>query len=51
MLGEQVNPNFRDHANRLADRVGVPSSGRITKTIAGAHPDYAVTLDVSKVLA
>ena len=51
LLGEQANPNFRAHADRLAQRVGVPGSGRITRTMAGAHPDYAVTLDVSKVLA
>ncbi len=49
--GEQANPNFRAHADRLAAQVGVPNSGRIPRAMTGGHPDYAVTLDAVKVLA
>src|SRR5262245_59437586 len=38
LLGEQANPNFRAHADRLAQQVGVPGSGQIMRRMAGAHP-------------
>ena len=51
MVGSQANANFQAHADRLAQSVGVPRSGRQIPRITGAHPDYEVTLDVAKVLA
>jgi hypothetical protein len=47
--GDQANMNFRAHADRLAQSVGVPGSGK-TGPSSGGYADYQVTLDVSKVL-
>lgn len=50
LVGEQANPNFVKHADGLAERMGVPKSGKATSKITGAHSDYEVTLRVDLVL-
>ncbi len=50
LVGEQANPNFVRHANELAEKMGVPKSGKATSKITGAYSDYAVTLRVDLVL-
>ncbi len=51
MKGDYANANFEAHANKLAQEVGVPNSGRRFPTGPDAYPHYQVTLDVAKVLA
>ena len=51
LRGVQANANFRGHADRLAQEIGVAGSGKTVGGIPGAHPDYEVILDVAKVLA
>jgi hypothetical protein len=48
--GTQANANFRAHANALAEKVGVPGSGKDLGGM-GAYSDYEVILDAAKVLA
>jgi len=48
--GDQAGPAFRRHADDLANKVGIPKSGKVIKNTAGAHDDYEVTLSVDKVL-
>jgi hypothetical protein len=50
MVGKQANANFRAHADRLAQEIGVPGSG---KSVGGGpgFSDYEVILDVGKTLA
>lgn len=50
LVGEQASPNFVRHANDLAEKMGVPKSGKATSKIAGAYSDYEVTLRVDLVL-
>lgn len=50
LVGEQASPNFVRHANELAEKMGVPKSGKATSKIAGAYSDYEVTLRVDLVL-
>jgi hypothetical protein len=50
MVGKQANPNFRTHADRLAQEVGVPGSGKSLGSGPG-YSDYEVTLEATKVLA
>ncbi len=51
MKGDYANANFEAHANKLAQEVGAPNSGRRFPTGPDAYPHYQVTLDVAKVLA
>ncbi len=51
LLGTDANVNFQAHANRLAQEVGVPNSGRVLSGSAPGFSNYEVTLDVAKVLA
>lgn len=50
LVGEQANPNFRKHADGLADTIGVPKSGKSTSKSGGGYSDYEVTLRVDLVL-
>jgi hypothetical protein len=50
LVGEQAGPNFRKHADVLADTIGIPKSGKSTSKIAGAYGDYEVTLRVDLTL-
>ncbi|HRD67360.1 MAG TPA: hypothetical protein PKY50_14535 [Candidatus Competibacter sp.] len=50
LVGEQASPNFVRHANELAEKMGIPKSGKATSKIAGAYSDYEVTLRVDLVL-
>jgi hypothetical protein len=50
LVGEQANPNFVRHADGLANRVGVPGSGKQLGGGAG-HANYRVELVAEKVLA
>lgn len=50
LVGEQANPNFVRHADGLANRVGVPGSGKQLGGGAG-HASYRVELVAEKVLA
>jgi hypothetical protein len=49
MVGKQAGANFRAHADRLAQEIGVPGSGRSVSS--GGFTDYEVVLDVGKTLA
>jgi hypothetical protein len=50
LLGKDANANFQAHANRLANEVGVPNSGKVLEGSAG-FSNYEVTLDVKLVLS
>ena len=50
LVGEQASPNFVRHANDLAEKMGVPKSGKSTSKISGGYSDYEVTLRVDLVL-
>ena len=50
LVGEQANPNFVRHADALAEKMGVPKSGKATSKMTGAYSDYEVTLRVDLVL-
>jgi hypothetical protein len=49
--GIEASDQFRAHANKLADDVGVPASGKAFPSSSGGLPNYEVTLDTAKVLA
>ena len=51
LRGVQANQNFRAHADRLAQAVGEPGSGKSLGGLPGMHSDYEVVLNVGKVLA
>ena len=51
LRGIQANANFRAHADKLAQLVGVAGSGKAVGGIPGALSDYEVILDAAKVLA
>jgi hypothetical protein len=50
LVGEQAGPNFRTHADALAEQIGIPKSGKVTSKIGGAYGDYEVTLRVDLTL-
>jgi hypothetical protein len=50
-LGTEANANFRAHADRLAQEVGIPNSGKVLPGSEEGFTSYEVTLDVAKVLA
>ena len=50
MIGKQANSNFAKHADRVAQEIGVPGSGRRINTGGPGHSDYEVILDVAKAL-
>ncbi|HRD66836.1 MAG TPA: hypothetical protein PKY50_11870 [Candidatus Competibacter sp.] len=50
LVGEQANPNFRKHADGLADTIGVPKSGKSASKSGGGYSDYEVTLRVDLTL-
>ncbi len=50
LVGEQANPNFRKHADGLAEQIGIPKSGKVTSNIGGAYGNYEVTLRVDLAL-
>jgi hypothetical protein len=49
MVGKQAGANFRAHADRLAQEIGVAGSGKSVSS--GGFSDYEVVLDVGKTLA
>lgn len=51
MLGKQASPDFVRHANELAERIGVPGSGKAGSPLSPGYPDYEIILDVAKTLA
>lgn len=48
--GNQANPNFQSHANKLAVKCGIPTSGR-RFDFGGSFPHYEVTLYAAAILA
>lgn len=50
LVGEQASPHFVKHADGLAEKMGVPKSGKATSKITGAYSDYEVTLRADLVL-
>jgi hypothetical protein len=49
--GIEASDDFRTHANKLANEVGVARSGTASPSSSGGLPNYEVTLDTAKVLA
>ena len=49
-LGQEASDDFRAHADRLAQEVGRPRSGKVLEG-SSSDDNYEVTLDVAKVLA
>ncbi len=51
LRGTDANGNFRAHADKLADEVGIAKSGTVLPGSAPGFSSYEVRLDVAKVLA
>jgi hypothetical protein len=49
--GVSAGPDFVKHANKLAQKIGVPGSGKVIPNAGAPFADYQVTLSVAKVQA